>query len=188
MIIILREEEVSADDCDEWVSLAVSVTLEIAAFYWMRMVKPLSEWPYKLFFLIQQPAKVECDLRKAISHELLVTDDDDIIDKGFTAKFRVAFNAELFDSSQTGLLDEFIFSLLTDIANHWGLDTQNIEGINGMLKRILTLAPNISLPLMSARVCVAKNISTALNHPSSRSEIAQQAVEYHRDSLRMQGT
>lgn len=63
--------------------------------------------------------------------------------------------------------------------DHFGLlplDTQDVEGANSILKRIYTLAPNIKLPLMSARVTIKKGLGDRILHGSK--DIRREAISY----------
>ncbi len=46
--------------------------------------------------------------------------------------------------------------MLLDLFEHWALHTQEIEGVNSVLKYTTTLAPHIGFPLLSSRISIKK--------------------------------
>ena len=67
------------------------------------------------------------------------------------------------------------------------LDTQDVEGANSIIKKIHTLAPNVKLPLMSARVQIKKTLGDRVLHGSrdARRDAIAYAVESHSSALKM---
>ena len=67
------------------------------------------------------------------------------------------------------------------------LDTQDVEGANSIIKKIHTLAPNVKLPLMSARVQIKKTLGDRVLHGSkdARRDAIAYAVECHSSALKM---
>jgi hypothetical protein len=49
--------------------------------------------------------------------------------------------------------------LVYDIVSAWALHTQEIEGVNNILKYAATLSPNITFKLLSSRITVKKLIN-----------------------------
>ena len=64
-------------------------------------------------------------------------------------------------------------------------DTQEIEGANSIIKRVHSLAPNIKLPLMSARILIKKALGGQILHSGrqARLDAINYAVETHQQAL-----
>ena len=64
-------------------------------------------------------------------------------------------------------------------------DTQEIEGANSIIKRVHHLAPNVKLPLMSARIVIKKALGGEIlkGGKQARLDAVHHAVENHKAAL-----
>ena len=67
--------------------------------------------------------------------------------------------ADLELSSQTGCLAVTMYRFLRDVAHMHHTDTQEIEGINSIVKHCMKLAPSMHVDLLSARIQIKKEIN-----------------------------
>ena len=81
----------------------------------------------------------------------------------FTLKFRYIFRYEFQGIVQMdGKCPENLFKAMTDVADMWCTNTQEIEGANNIVKSVGKVAPNISWELMSSRVVSKKVVCRAI--------------------------
>ena len=73
-----------------------------------------------------------------------------------TTKFAQIFRSELAACKETGTLPQRLHELLRELFTRTRPETQEVEGVNGMLKRMLTLSLAISLELLSSRMVIKK--------------------------------
>ncbi len=102
--------------------------------------------------------------------------DDDV-----APKLGYIFKAELTAAASDGFLSPKLFDLLYSIFDTLKLDTQEIEGINGLLKRCIDLAPNIAVELLSSRMLAKKNLQVNFGSAAAREDLIQQCIENHKD-------
>lgn len=173
----------ASDKAANYVEQAVTVTLETAAGVWSRIVYFLDSFPYKLFWMIREPATRKCEVRSTTATLVLATPDMEQQDRsGFTSKFRHIFRQALQHAADTGLLQDDLYEFLSDLSSMWELDTQEVEGMNGLIKLMLGLAPNIRLPLLSARVTIKKTLAAALPHKDHREAAIHAAIQMHTEA------
>ena len=70
------------------------------------------------------------------------------------------FRRDMLDVIQTGTIDEALYKLFLGILENWGLDNQEVEGVNSVLKYASGLSPNISFKLLSSRITIKKLLHT----------------------------
>ena len=76
-------------------------------------------------------------------------------------------------------LEAFIKSILSSVY----LDTQEIEGMNSIIKSICKAAPNIHLPLLSSRLTIKKHIrSMGVSSVAQRALIVDAAAHSHQET------
>lgn len=73
-------------------------------------------------------------------------------------KVKRMFFADLQHAQETGKVSVRLFSLVRTIGTMTYVDVQGNEGVNALLKSIKDKAPNISLPLLSSRVVLKKEL------------------------------
>ena len=76
--------------------------------------------------------------------------------------FRASWRQQLEQAARTGQLDARLFKFITHLARAWALDTGEIEGVNSVLKRIVSISPAIEWALISARTVIKKSVAADL--------------------------
>ena len=74
----------------------------------------------------------------------------------FTFKVWTWFHADLQDCAETGVVPYNLHAFIADANDVWLVDSQYVEGCNGVLKKVVTVAPNIHLPMISSRTTVKR--------------------------------
>jgi len=174
---------------NEWVSLLVACALEGVSEIQRRIGGMVRTCPAKLGWLVFTEDHLQvCERRRQLADELLQGQFDD--DHSFTKKFVDFFKSELKHCSKTGMLDHFVHQLLTDFFEMMVLDTQEIEGANSIVKKMVHLAPNIHLPLLSDRLLMKKVLTpqvtsgdTADERRQARLDAIQYSVEKHQEAI-----
>jgi hypothetical protein len=73
-----------------------------------------------------------------------------------TLKLRLIFERELLGAAETGKIDPVLWEFLDDLFNMTAENTQDIEGVNSVIRHIVDLAPSVSLATLSSRVVIKK--------------------------------
>ena len=76
-------------------------------------------------------------------------------------------------------MNQDVWCLLADISSLWRLDTQEIEGVNSLIKKMTGDSPNMNLELLSARVTIKKTMSAKLTTHEERQQGADACIEHH---------
>jgi len=182
-------ENENSDTVDEWVSTLVACTLEGASEIDRRIGGLVRTYPLRLAWLIftKDPLKV-CRKRQDLASELISENCD--YDQSFTAKLVAFFRPELEHCASTGMLDQLMHQCVSDFFEVSCLDTQAVEGANSMVKKMVQIAPNIKLPLLSDRLLVKKVLApqvtqgeTAEIRRQSRLDAIQYTVEKHKEAI-----
>lgn len=149
-----------------------------AADFQRRIVARLAEYPFCLLWLAkEEPTKV-CHRRKAVAVDLLSRDDLD----PNARKLRQLFEAQLQETSETGLLDRTLWTHVRALAMMWRCGTEEIESINSLIKLNVKLAPNISLPLLSARCAICKACGLGSRSSTRKWSVLQPVVKQVRNA------
>eukprot|EP00959_Pyramimonas_sp_CCMP1952_P405423 8497037-Pyramimonas_sp.AAC.1 len=145
----------STDEC-ECLAEAVIHSLEVAAGFHMRASLIYRRYPYLLLWLVKSDAESYCEDRRACAAHLLAAPRDALDDA--TQKLRALFRRELECAKDSGTLPCHLYLLLVDIGLQWTTNTQELEGMNNVVKSIGRSAPHIGWPLLSARLTSKKDI------------------------------
>ncbi len=97
-----------------------------------------------------------------------------------TLKIAVLFRHQLSHAVSTGRLHYPLFEFLKTLFLCWPTDTQEIEGVNSIISRMVSLAPAIQLPLLSARITVKKALGTLRSKTKADTHTARN--EFIKDS------
>ena len=112
----------------------------------------------KMLLLVAEPADSESASRVEVIREMM--EADPAKQHRTILKFRLLFEEELSNAmSNGGKLADSCWDFVDHIAIQWRGCTQEIEGINNMIKAIVRRAPSISLPLVSARLAIRKGLN-----------------------------
>jgi hypothetical protein len=132
-----------------------------------------------------------CDFRKAVAAELSATPDDGLDD--MTRKIKHHFGDQLMHSAQTGFIHCDLHQLLDDIFEMFMTDTQEVEGINSIIKKITDIAPAIKLALLSDRVVIKKSLADVIKDGERYTRLErrrcaiQHAVATHKTAVDVPG-
>ena len=157
-------------------ALIVIFTLEGAADFCMRMGSQVKQFPLLLVWLVFSPWNVVCQHRRRVAAQVLTHIEKD---DGITWKLPQVFRQELEHCVNTGmLLNDELWNLLNGLTKMLIIDTQEVEGMNSILKRNVTIAPAILLPLAAARVMIKKELGTS-GTPLEREDLVRACVDNH---------
>lgn len=185
---LLKDE--AEDIIHQWTSTLVSCALECGSELKRRIADLMDDYPAKLaWFIYNQDPHQPCMVRQKLAEEILVCDMEEK-DSGFTAKLKEVFSTELQQTSRTGLLDPMIYQMIYELFAILPVDTQMIEGCNSIIKKLVTISPNIHLPLTSDRLLIKKAVasrilqgSTAEIRRDARLDAINYSVEKHAAAL-----
>eukprot|EP00974_Lingulodinium_polyedra_P035136 3374723-Lingulodinium_polyedra.AAC.1 len=91
-------------------------------------------------------------------------------------KLRVLFAVELQEASQSGLCNKRLWRLVADLMSVWHTNTQEVEGVNSIIKKIVQLAPNVSWKVLAARISIKKGCGCMAPSRSSEEAFIQNCV------------
>ena len=138
-------------------NVVVMMLCHSAAEYDIRFGSLSGRYPCRLLLLVKSRPDVKCEIRRSICTELLEHDPEQL--EPSTLKITIILAKQLQDGKSTGMLHQKIFDTVHGLARHWRGCTQDIEGVNNMLKSLINRAPAISLQLASARLAIGKSLS-----------------------------
>ena len=144
------------------------IALRLLLLHWAafrrRIIRPLQQYPFKMFWLIKAHPKKYCPRRKAVASELLRLGTSQL--DASTLKIRTMCERELIHMRDHGVFPDvpcvsgsFLFAFLKGLAKMLPADTQAIEGINSVIKLVGRRCPNISLELLSSRLVIRRSLS-----------------------------
>ena len=139
-----------------WLGHAAFHVLALAANWHRRVTRVVERYPCRLMWLVCEDAQTPFEQRETICAEILNSQE------GVAKKLAVLFQDDLHEGAQTGCLRAgagSLYNLVMDISVMWKLDVQEIEGTNNIVQHIGKISPNLSWPLMSARIVAKKKIS-----------------------------
>ena len=145
--------------------IAIRLLLLRWAAFRRRVIRPLQQYPFKLFWLIKSHPKKFCEKRKIVAAEVLSLESHKL--DVSTQKIKALCDKELRHMKEHGVFPEvpcasgsFLYAFLKGMAR-MPADTQAIEGINSVIKLVGRRCPNISLELLSSRLAVRRALSEA---------------------------
>lgn len=161
----------------------VGGVLETAAGYHMRVSSKVKAFPLKLCWLVFAPASQVCEERRSTAKALLALLDKpegDVETFSSTAwKIAHTFREELLAAVASGTLHERLFHLIQAVCRMMTCDTQEIEGMNSIIKHAIHHAPAIHLPLLNSRVLIKKSLTDLGQSSDALDKIVRQCVEAH---------
>ena len=160
----------NADDNDipQIRGLCTLFALEMAADYIMRICDLLQKLEYQILWFAYHGPLVHCGRRKDVAQKLLDTLKPDYDKSSGDSPWKIAtvFRDELEQCVRSeGQIHPEVHRIFVLLARMWACDTQEIEGINGIIKRMLKQYPAMGLFLLNTRVLSRKTLAEA----SSRS-------------------
>ena len=177
---------------DHAFNTAIFHVLMCFADYERRIVTRTQSYPLKLAWLVAAPSSKVCAKRIEVAEDMsrihafvqprgknIPGDFEDSV-KFHVSKLFQACNAEFCEVVSSGLLPKKLDAFVRCILGVIHLDTQEIEGCNSVLKAVAKAAPNIRLPLLSARLNIKKTINQLEeNTAQSRKALAETAAQNH---------
>lgn len=94
-------------------------------------------------------------------------------------KLGQCFRREIELAAMHGTLCIQLFTLILSLLSSVRLDTQEVEGINSILKRAVDLAPAISADLLAARMVCKKKLAVSYNTAPLRDGLVQTCIQAH---------
>ena len=166
------------DDLERMRSECVLLVLEGACDYAQRVTKPCTRLPLSLAWVVHSGPEVKCGKRVEVAQELLSLIDDDDPPVGLgpgTTPFKIAvvFRKQwVAVCASGGVIDVQLYGLMQRLVRAISSDQQEIEGMNGVVKHLMEVAPSMGLELLSARVCNKKRVASF-----HRSKDSKQAIK-----------
>ncbi|CAE7386592.1 unnamed protein product [Symbiodinium natans] len=144
------------------------VALRLLLMHWAafrrRIIRPLQQFPWQLFWLIKDPPRQFSQKRKDIATKFLMVGLEDLDHS--SRKIRALCSRELQHMRDHGVFPDvpsvsgsFMYGFLKSLARMQPVDTQAIEGINSVIKLVGRRCPNISLELLSARLAIKRSLT-----------------------------
>lgn len=164
-----------------WFEKVVMLSLELSADFKRRVLLKVRKFPYLLMFLIFSPPADDCALRRKCARDVLDMSIHEV-DDDTTMKVRTLFRGELLLAVSDGTLDESLHALLVEVSRMWALDTQEIEGVNSIIKYATHLSPNLSWKLLSARMTIKKSYLNCAD-AAAQDALLNDCVHYHEKAL-----
>ena len=97
----------------------------------------------------------------------------------FAQKLVTWFGPLLEEARDTGCLNPELYEMLNDFFSTIRCDTQDIEGVNSIIKYVCHLARNIGFKLLRARILAKKYINALDDSPQARREFVERCVQGH---------
>jgi hypothetical protein len=161
-----------------WFAKAVQLTLGQSIDFWRRMVVPSKAFPLVIFWLIFNLPDVRDENRKRLASDLI----DQIANLPSTVyKIVCIFYAEFVEMRSTGVCCIALWRLVYDIARMWKLDTQDVEGLNSILKHICKICPHIGWELLAARLATRNRMGNAT--AARQDELVLECVALHEEAM-----
>ena len=154
-------KDLSFEDLCEVRADCVAFALEACTDCHMRFVLRIQAMDYQLMWLVYSPPHARCAHRKTVAAKVLQhfeaaahlpPEQQRAVKKSVAWKCAYVFDACLRDAAKTGTLYEPLWRCLLAYSQMIASDTQDIEGINGIVKRILNQHPNLNMELLNSRV------------------------------------
>ena len=117
--------------------------------------------------MAHKPAHIACPARKQLAVDLLhlleLADQEPEIVKSVQYKVAALFQSMLEAVVRTGgELDPDLYKLFVRVSRLMAVDTQEIEGLNSVIKHVIGRSPSIGLELLSSRVASKKVLSDVI--------------------------
>ena len=154
----------------------------LCGFDW-RVMQRVSALPMRLLLFGAEPSNYACPRRQQLASDLLATPDDQL--HATARNVKLLFRTSLEFTAATGQIYTPLFVIWRIAAQMWSGDSQEIEGVNNMIKSITTMAPGISLSLLDARVSTRKDagIGSRSRKVTRWRQVSQRAEEMIADAV-----
>jgi len=167
----------------------VMFTMECCADFERRIRGQTKRFPLQMLWMVYKPPEVKCPKRAAVANEMLKQRAESrSVEDGITWKVVALFPEELQHAEKTGKLDANLYKLLLAISKLLMSDTQEIEGMNSVIKRVLEIAPAIGLRLVCARLMIKKWLASLAKTTEQRERVISKCADCHKESLNIYKT
>ena len=140
-------------------------------------------FPLLLVWLVWSRPFIDCECRRYCAADLLSPGLLETCGDDTTHKIVFLFKKELEEARDHGTLDASLHALLMDLCWLWKLDTQAIEGVNGILKHNTSICPYVAWHLMSSRITNRKVLTSEdISTPDAVRELASECVFFYKDA------
>lgn len=146
--------------------------------YEMRVMNQIQDFPLKLGWMVHMPYNSPCERRKSVAKDLLALSAEHGQRDGLSYNLALLFQHDLTIARDTGTIRPDLFELLRCVFRMIHPGTQEIEGINSLVKHITDLAPSIGVRLLTSRI-VSNNSLPHFNTPALREQLVQEFVVMH---------
>ena len=163
-------------DAEVWANLTVLDVLGNAADFHMRLVRRFQEWPWMIFALIRKDPGEDCPVRRAVAAQVMLVES---IADPFVRSLKGTFGDELRKAELDGCLDDELFDMLSVLAGNFLIDSDEIEGMNGVIKHMAKTSPNIQIKLMSSRLMIKQTLTPRKLSLDERRAIVSYAANNH---------
>ena len=151
-------DETPALDLISYTAFNVSLALRQFGNFDRRIRKVMQSDPLRLLWLAQAPANSPRPKRRALCNGILNSDEGTL--HITTLKLKIVFLEELQSCAVgDGKLSMVLWAPLRLIALKFTGTSQAMEGINSLVKSACKRCPNISLPLLDARIGVKRALA-----------------------------
>lgn len=137
-------------------AFVILLTLTGAAEFHRRVYMQTQTYPLQLLWLVFAPWAVHCPERQRVAQHLLKQRDADL--EPNTIRFRIEWQGELQVAAASGKICPRVHAFLSAVMRMWSCDTQEQEGANSMISAMVARSPNLSLPVLAARLTIKKTI------------------------------
>ena len=140
------------------ICLIVTLVIQGASGYWWRIVLPSTTLPLSILLLIKSPRDVVCRERMGVAAEILDTADCCLVRmrSDVALKMQHVFRTDLEFAKTHGLLTNRLWAFVTLARGVMSHATQDVEGLNSIIKHITDIAPYMQLPLVNSRLSLKK--------------------------------
>ncbi|CAK0878364.1 unnamed protein product [Prorocentrum cordatum] len=159
-------------------------TAQVAVNFYRRFALELKLFPYTLLWMAFKPAGEECQRRVHCAQSLLGRLGDPEMEGTTEWKIAKCSECELRAVARRGVIDAQAWRLFLALSHMISSDTQEIEGMNGIVKSVLSMAPNAGLELLSTRTLLKKSLATMSRSPAGLDNAIKDCVDNHRSNVK----
>ena len=178
-----------------WLNKAVFHVCSTAANFAKRISFRCAAYPMKLAWMVCSQPTQNCRHRQQIAKEILdmlglsngtvqasKASKSSVPDEAWareTLKVCKWLEQDFVQAATNGSWSDQAHYAITCLVGSLHLDTQKIEGLNSTIKMVCQVAPNIHLPLLSARMNIKHSLSQIQSTRDQRQQIIDYAIDTH---------
>lgn len=166
---------------------AVASALEIAVDFNKRFCERLKDFPYSFALLVKSPANEFCDERRRVAWKLVqIYDDESLAPHGSPqSKLAFLFIDDWRRTVEHGTMPDDLRTFFHCLVRLLPTDTQEIEGMNGIIRYLMTIGPTTSLALLCARVINKMKLYNMARRPPTEQilSVGDACEPYHTEAV-----